>query len=193
MNRKTLYTFLGTHSSPLSLGGSGEWSHCGSESGDERTEGSGTLWSDRFQPRENKKAAREKYTRPRVEPGLHSGEVTQRKSPTLGLSAARRGRSCSCYSNMVSTWAKLHSHLFNTQTPHSAPRCHKAKGSYKYVMWGRVYRAGCCFFSPAFSSSCSSKCVQVAPDRRVMGHGFSCHGFLSCDAILASTIQVYSL
>lgn len=123
---------------------------------DGRTEGQGALWCDQFQPRENKEAAREKYTRPQVEPGLHPGEATQRKSPALGLSAARRGQRCLCYSNMVSTWAKLPSHLFNTQTPHGAPRCHKAKGSYKHLMWGRLYRAACCFcffFTCVFLSS----------------------------------------
>lgn len=96
-----------------------------------------------------------------MEPGLHPGEATQRKSPTLGLSAARQGQGCSCYSNMVSTWAKLPSHLFNTQTPHSAPRCHEAKGSYKHLMWGRLS------FSCVFYPVISSKCLQVAPDRRV--------------------------
>lgn len=62
---------------------------------------------------------------------------------------------------MVSTWAKLPSHLFNTQTPHSAPRCHEAKGSYKHLMWGRLS------FSCVFYPVISSKCLQVAPDRRV--------------------------
>lgn len=91
----------------------------------------GSLWSERFRSRQNKESAREKHTRPHTEPGLHPGEATQRKSPSV------RPERRLCYSNMVSTWAKLSSHLFNTQTPHAAPRCHEAKGSHKHLMWGR--------------------------------------------------------
>lgn len=64
---------------------------------------------------------------------------------------------------MVSTWAKLPSHLFNTQTPHSAPRCHEAKGSYKHLMWGRIRGAACCFFYSFFSSLSRVFFIQLFP------------------------------
>lgn len=165
MSRQTLYTFPGIHSSFLNLGGLKEKRRPGWRDG--TAEGWGALWSHWFEPRENKEAAREKYTRPQVEPGLHPGEATQRKSPVLGLRAARRGQLYSCYSNMVSTWAKLPSHLFNTQTPHGAPRCHEAKGSYKHLMWGRFHQLF--FLVCFFYSVITCKSLKVAPDRRVGG------------------------
>lgn len=108
-----------------------------------------------------------------MEPGLHPREATQRKSPALGLSAARWGQLCSCYSNMVSTWAKLPGHLFNTQTPHGAPICQKAKGSNKHLMWGRFPQLVLLMCSFFFYSVITHKSLKVAPDRRVKVHGFT--------------------
>lgn len=87
---------------------------------------------------------------PRLEPGLHPGEAPQRKGPVLGLSAAPgRAPRRSCYSNMVSTWAKVPSHLFNTQTSHGVPDATRPKGVANTLCEG----GGVCFFLSFLPSS----------------------------------------